>query len=134
MMLRHGLNLRLAFVALAALLCLAVAVPATVLAAPDAKGTACDALGDFNPEGGNCNNPGGTKVNNLITQVINILSLAGGVIAVIMLIIGGLKYVTSQGDTAKATSARNTILYALIGLVVVALAQVIVKFVLKQDL
>ena len=49
-----------------------------------------------------------------------------------MIMVGGLKYMTSQGDSANVASAKNTILYAVIGLVVVALAQVIVKFVLDR--
>lgn len=72
------------------------------------------------------------KVNNLIRLIINIFSLVVGVVAVIMIIIGGLKYITSSGDSNNITSAKNTILYAIIGLIVVALAQFIVKFVLSK--
>jgi len=72
------------------------------------------------------------KVNGLLATVINILSLVVGVIAVIMIIVGGLKYIMSSGDSNNINSAKNTILYAIIGLVVVALAQVIVKFVLAK--
>ena len=49
-----------------------------------------------------------------------------------MIIYGGMRYITSGGDSGKITSAKNTIIYALIGLVVVALAQFIVKFVLNK--
>jgi hypothetical protein len=55
-----------------------------------------------------------------------------GIIAVIMIVYGGFRYITSGGDATKVTSARNTILYAIIGLIIVALAQFIVKFVLKK--
>ena len=72
------------------------------------------------------------RVNQIITTVINIFSLVVGVISVIMIIIGGLKYITSGGDSGNVTGAKNTILYAIIGLVVVALAQIIVRFVLTQ--
>jgi len=72
------------------------------------------------------------KVNTLIAQVINIFSLVVGVVSVIMIIIGGLKYITSGGDAGNVSGAKNTILYAVIGLVVVALAQVIVRFVLDR--
>lgn len=74
----------------------------------------------------------GAKVNSLLATVINIFSVIVGVIAVIMIIIGGFRYVTSGGQSEKITSAKNTILYALIGLIIVALAQVIVKFVLNK--
>ncbi len=72
------------------------------------------------------------KVNNIIKLVINIFSLVVGVVSVIMIIIGGLKYITSGGESSNITGAKNTILYAIIGLVVVALAQIVVKFVLAK--
>lgn len=72
------------------------------------------------------------SVNNIIKTVINIFSLVVGVVAVIMIIIGGLRYITSGGDSGNVTNAKNTILYAIIGLVIVALAQIIVKFVLGR--
>lgn len=71
-------------------------------------------------------------VNGIIKTVINIFSLVVGVVSVIMIIIGGLKYITSGGESANVTGAKNTILYAIIGLVVVALAQIIVQFVLGK--
>lgn len=72
------------------------------------------------------------KINNIITTVINAFSLIVGVASVIMIIIGGLRYIISGGEAGNVTSAKNTILYAIIGLVVVALAQFIVKFVLGK--
>ncbi len=71
-------------------------------------------------------------VNDIIRLVINIFSLVVGVVSVIMIIIGGLKYITSGGESGNVSGAKNTILYAIIGLVVVALAQVIVRFVLSK--
>ena len=80
--------------------------------------------------------PGGsgaaTDLTDVITTVVNIISILVGVLAVIMIIFGGLKYITSGGDSNKITSAKNTIIYALIGLVIVALAQFIVRFVLSK--
>ena len=73
-----------------------------------------------------------SNVNNLIATIINIFSVVVGVIAVIMIVYGGFRYITSGGDSGKVTSARNTILYAIIGLIIVALAQFIVKFVLNK--
>ncbi len=49
-----------------------------------------------------------------------------------MIIIGGLKYITSAGESSNVTSAKNTIMYAIIGLVIVALAQFIVRFVFER--
>lgn len=74
----------------------------------------------------------GAKLNGIIKLVINIFSLIVGVVAVIMIIIGGLKYITSSGDSGNVSGAKNTILYAVVGLVVVALAQFIVRFVLTK--
>jgi len=71
-------------------------------------------------------------VDGIITNIINIFSLVVGVVSVIMIIVGGLKYITSGGDSGSVGGAKNTILYAIIGLVIVALAQVIVRFVLGR--
>ena len=72
------------------------------------------------------------SVNNIVSYVINIFSIIVGIVAVIMIIVGGLKYITSGGDSNKVTSAKNSIVYAIIGLIIVALAQIIVKFVLAK--
>ena len=72
------------------------------------------------------------KVDDIVSYVINIFSIIVGIIAVIMIIVGGLKYITSGGDSNKVTSAKNSIVYAIIGLIIVALAQIIVKFVLAK--
>lgn len=75
---------------------------------------------------------GTAGLNNLLTTSINLFSAVVGIAAVIMVIVGGFKYITSGGDSGKATSARSTILFAIIGLVIVALAQFLVKFVLSN--
>ncbi len=72
------------------------------------------------------------KINDILHTVINLFSLVVGVISVIMIIFGGLKYITSGGDSGNVGSAKNTIIYALVGLVVVALAQFMVRFVLTK--
>lgn len=75
---------------------------------------------------------GSDDITKFITLVVNIISIIVGFVAVVMIIWGGMKYVTSGGESGKITSAKNTIMYALIGLVIVALAQFIVRFVLRQ--
>lgn len=86
--------------------------------------------------GGTCTNTntsaGTANINGIIKTVINIFSVIVGVVAVIMIIIGGLRYITSGGDSGNVSGAKNTIIYAIIGLVVVALAQFIVQFVLNK--
>ena len=64
-------------------------------------------------------------------QVTNTILYIVGIIAVVMLIIGGIKYVVSGGDSKKVTDAKNTVLYAIIGLVIAFLAFAIVNFVIS---
>ena len=68
---------------------------------------------------------------NIIRSVVDILSVVVGAVSVIMIIIGGFRYVVSNGDSNGISGAKNTILYAIIGLVVVLFAQVIVRFVIS---
>jgi len=70
--------------------------------------------------------------DGIFVTVTNILIFIIGAIAVIMLIIGGIRYVLSQGDQSAITSAKNTILYAIIGIVVAMLAFGAVNFVTTQ--
>jgi magnesium-transporting ATPase (P-type) len=70
-----------------------------------------------------------TDLNANITRVINLLLFIIGAVAVIMIIIGGIKYVTSNGDQGSVQSAKNTIMYAVIGLIVAIIAYAIVNFV-----
>ncbi|MCA9337637.1 hypothetical protein KC951_02935 [Candidatus Saccharibacteria bacterium] len=112
-----------------------VALPASTASAAlfdNSKQEACQgaSLGDENSDA--CNSETGSEVNKVLATAINIFSMIIGVIAVIMIIIGGLRYITSGGDSAGVNGAKNTILYAIIGLVIVALAQVIVQFVLNR--
>jgi hypothetical protein len=87
-----------------------------------------------NPSSNSCNNgPNGVdQVNRILRKIVNFLSALVGVVAVIMIIIGGFRYITSGGNDTSVTSAKNTILYAIIGLIIVALAQVLVRFVLDK--
>jgi hypothetical protein len=119
----------------AALLTPVFAVPVMV----SAQQLDCDGIQDCVDQGAVKTDPEGaaqqdaqTRVTGIIEDVINIFSLVVGVIAVIMIIIGGLKYITSGGDSGNVTSAKNTILYAIVGLIIVALAQIIVRFVLGR--
>ncbi|HUB93096.1 MAG TPA: hypothetical protein VMB52_01190 [Verrucomicrobiae bacterium] len=108
---------------------LVVAVPlATVAASP--QSTVCSTLG----AGSNCSSTptNGVDVNSAVTSVVNILSSVVGIIAVIMIIIAGIRFMTANGNSSNIASARSTMIYALVGLVVVAFAQVIVNYVLDR--
>ena len=74
----------------------------------------------------NLSNP--TDIANLI---MNILVWLVAALAVAFIVIGGIKYVTSGGDEKKVASAKNTILYAVIGLVVALLANVLIRLILN---
>ena len=71
-----------------------------------------------------------TGIKNAAVTVVNILSIVVGVVAVIMIIYGGFRYITSGGESGSVSSAKNTLLFAIVGLVIVALAQVIVRWVI----
>lgn len=73
-----------------------------------------------------------TDLMGTLSTIINVIIGVVGFIAVVMIIIGGIGFVTSQGDAARVTKARNTILYGVVGLVVAILAYAIVNFVLKS--
>ena len=108
-------------------------IQSKVSAASDSAQTAVDAvcagIGSATGSGSDCKDPNGSaSVSSTVKSLINLLSLIVGVAAVIIIIIGGLQYVMSGGDSGKVGNSKNTILYAVIGLVVVALAQIIVRF------
>lgn len=72
------------------------------------------------------------SIDSILRLIVNILSVLVGFIAVVMIIFGGIKYITSGGDSGNISGAKNTIVYAIVGLVIVALAQVLVHFVLAH--
>lgn len=126
-------NTLIKVLAVAALVAVPLLVPAVVGAQPSIQDSLCEGSSLQVGSGGTCaDTEGDTEINSIIETVINIFSLVVGVVAVIMIIIGGLKYITSSGDSNNITSAKNTILYAIIGLVIVAMAQFIVRFVLGK--
>ena len=67
--------------------------------------------------------------SGIFTSITNVLLFIIGAISVIMIIVGGLRYVVSGGDASKVSAAKNTILYAVVGIVVAILAYAIINFV-----
>ena len=109
-----------------------LAMPAQVLAQSTNAKAVCEGVGLI---GGSksCSKTGSEKkLGDIVKTGIRIISVVVGVISVIMIIVGGLKYITSGGDASNTASAKNTILYAIVGLVIVALAQIIVRYVLSN--
>jgi hypothetical protein len=87
--------------------------------------------------GAACAQPTGAAQNlfgdgSIFNTITNILLFLIGAVSVIMLIIGGVRYVVSGGDQGAVTSAKNTILYAIIGIVIAFLAFAAVRFVTDQ--
>lgn len=78
--------------------------------------------------GGDTKDTSGT----LITSVINVMLFIIGVLSVIMIVYGGILYVISAGDSGRVSKAKNTIMYAIVGLVVALLAYAIVNFVITR--
>lgn len=119
--------------AVAAVFCLLAlfATPAVVSAAT-AQEAVCEGVGLVGGGNGCTPAPGQKDLKGMLALGINILSLIVGVAAVIMVILAGFKYITSSGDSARVNSAKDTLLYAVIGIVVASLAQIIVQFVLAK--
>jgi hypothetical protein len=75
-----------------------------------------------------------TGKEGLLLKITRIVAIAAGVAAIIILIVSGLSMITSAGDAQKFNKARNGFIYALVGLVVIVLAQAIVSFVVTKAL
>lgn len=130
-------NIKQAFASLLAIPLIALSVSAVVpafTATPagaatgttyDLKGGASSAKGDGSPDElfGD---------NGMIKKIVNVILYLLAAVSVIMLIVGGFRYIVSQGDSTKVTAAKNTILYAIIGLIIAILAYAIVNFVMGQ--
>lgn len=110
------------------------AAPVSAQLFQGARNDACGAVGAT--KNNQCDeaklNESSQTLNTTIKNVINVMSIIVGVATVIMMIIGGFRYVTSNGDSNQITSAKHTLLYALVGLIIVSAAQAIVKFVLGK--
>jgi len=116
-----------------------VLVPALASAAPMNFGNAitsgvCTGVSQAAGPGAACGTGGSSNVDlsKIAAKIINILSIIVGIVAVIMIIFGGFKYITSGGDTGNVSGAKNTLIFAIVGLIIVALAQFIVHFVLNS--
>ena len=70
--------------------------------------------------------------NGIFKTVTNVLLFIIGAVSVIMLIIGGIRYTVSAGDSSAVTAAKNTIMYAIIGIIVAILAFAVVNFVITS--
>jgi hypothetical protein len=126
-------KLKLTLLSVFALVGIAMSVPAYVSAAPppppvEPTQSIQDGLNSVDSSNPATRRP----LSERIREVVNVILFVLGAIAVIMIIIGGIRYVVSAGDSGAITGAKNTILYAVIGLVVALLAFAIVNFVVNS--
>jgi uncharacterized membrane protein len=127
---------------------LIVATTMTTLFMPGAAGMAlaagCDGIQNSINSGANAalqgqsdtctvttTNTSSQTLATLAHTVVNLFSLIVGIVAVIMIIYGGFRYITSGGESGAVGNAKNTLIYAIVGLIIVALAQLIVHFILN---
>ncbi|HVX57251.1 MAG TPA: pilin [Candidatus Saccharimonadales bacterium] len=112
-------------------------------------GTACNGIAGVVASGANASIPGngqggggvdcsstgvsGGSVKTLAAKIVNIFSIIVGAASIIMIIYGGFRYIISGGQSERVGAAKNSLIYAIVGLVIVALAQLIVHFVLYQS-
>jgi hypothetical protein len=118
-------------------------VPAIAHAAAPPKTPTCSTTGSYVNSGAalgsstavTCGGSAGVSNSAISTdarKLVGLFSIIVGAVSVIMIIYGGFRYITSGGDSGRVGNAKNTLIYAIVGLVIVALAQVIVHFVLNQ--
>ena len=81
---------------------------------------------------GNLAGGNGNDLSNAVIGIINGIVAVLGLVAVIVIIIGGVNYMTSSGDAGKVKKAKDTILYGVIGLVICVLAFAIVNFIIAN--
>ncbi|MGC1176502.1 MAG: pilin [Candidatus Saccharimonadales bacterium] len=72
-----------------------------------------------------------TGLGGIASKIVNVFSVIVGIVAVLMIIYGGFRYITSGGDSGNVGNAKNTLIYAIVGLIIVALAQFLVHYVLN---
>lgn len=121
---------------LSASVLLGFTVPVVQASAPASINTVCSQSSNTN-ESAACNDQNKTDnpitgPNGVLTKVTQILVYIIGIASVIVIIIGGLRYILSNGDANTVNTAKNSIIYALVGLVIAILAQTIVTFVLGR--
>lgn len=118
-----------AFILTAMTLAGLIAVPALPVYAQTCSGAPADCISQGESKVSNNGPDGGASLQDSIKTIVNVMLFILGAIAVIMIIVGGIRYATSGGDASQTKAAKDTILYAVIGLVVAILAYAIVNFV-----
>jgi hypothetical protein len=125
-------NFSLSFVALLCSLFIMSSGLAFAAGSPSYSGVQCSGAAAASPV---CHAPTSdplTGSNGILVKATNIIALVAGVAAVIMIIVAGIKFITSQGDSGSVGEARKTIIYACVGLAVIVLAKTIITYVVSK--
>lgn len=116
---------------LAAVMCLAMAFTAV---SPVSLPVYADAKDEVK-KGADMTNSGGSAKQDLpdiITTIINVMLFIAGALAVIMIIYGGIRYITAHGDEKQVKVAKDTIVYSVVGLIIAILAYALVTFIFDR--
>lgn len=111
---------------------LVIGLGGTILAAPTASAVNVFDQCGSNADAAVCKAQSEDSATSMITIVINTLLFIIGIIAVIMIIVGGIRYTVSNGNASSTKEAKDTILYAVIGLIIAMMAYAIVNFVVGR--
>lgn len=95
-----------------------------------ATSTACEKIAE--DDEGNAINPISGGTNSILYKITILVSAIAGAIAVIIIIVGGISMITAGGDSQKFGNARNTIIFAVVGLIIIVLAQALITFVITR--
>ena len=120
---------KFALVSLLTVTGMSMAVPVIASAATTPSPVATQITGGVDAVGGSSDK---STLGGNIKIVVDILLYILGAIAVLMIVIGGVRYTTSNGESSSIKGAKDTILYAVVGLVIAVMAYAIVNFVVKS--
>lgn len=124
-------RLRLLIASLAVLFCLMPALP--VSAATNVFNDACSVKGAKDSSACQTNGQDPlTGKDGMLTKVTTLIGYFAGACSVLLIVVSAIMYVTSEGDSGKIQSAKMTLIYAVVGLAIVAVSQSVVIFVLRN--
>lgn len=110
--------------------------PAHAAAAYDPLNATCNNAGDGEAQSPTCGSRTNTNpltgTDGLLMKITRIIAIISGVTAIIVIIVGGARYMTADGDSQKAAGARNAVIGALVGLFIISLSTLIINFVLTK--
>ena len=113
------------------LLGVGLALPVFISEAAHAVNPISDACSQSGSASSICTDPNANTVGSVTKTIVNVLLFVVGIVSVIMIIIGGIRFATSGSDSGAVSSAKNTILYAVVGLVIAFIAFAVVNWVLR---